>query len=705
MTLSNPSNVQLVSTTATATITNDDTAPSLSIGDITVTEGSSQDAVSPTTASFVFTLDAVSGKDVTVTYATADATATTADGDYTASSGTLTLAAGVLTDSVDVSVSADYDDEPDETFVLSISAVTNATASVMSATATIADDDEPPLTVTAPTSASAGQDVTFSAEIVLPISNVTSASLFFAEGGTSSFTEFALTNTTGATWTATVPGASINMRGLVWYVQVTDDLDGGRTFDENTFGAPGYVAVNGSQDLSLATMTASPNVWNAVAPPVSPDSTTMSSTFDSADGGFITEWFAWRWDATSQQWEAAESLGDSTPVANDGFETGKGWFVAVIGDGTSETRSIAGQSVDPTARYALPLASGWNLLANPFNFPVAWSDSTIRATVGNSERSPTDHLLNNNAAVDNRLIYLDTGSQTLVTRVSSETSAPYSVPAGQAFWFLSNQSGELLIPATAAPGSPSTPAPAAVKPKGDWRVFVNATSEFGSDRAEAIAARNMDSAGAGSLSYVKAPNFPGSKAPRVALVNPDVDGAMARLNTDVQSVGDELVWLVDVTNGDGAVLSWQTVDVPADYDLHLVDMTSERTIDLRRDGQVRLEGGGFNSRQYALKAVKRYIPEVTRLLPNYPNPFNPETWIPFELAEESEVAITIYGMGGEVVRRLELGRMREGAYVTREQSAHWDGRNDLGERVASAVYVYEIKAGDYLERRRLVVLK
>ena len=705
VTLSNPSNVQLVSTTATATITNDDTAPSLSIGDITVTEGSSQDAVSPTTASFVFTLDAVSGKDVTVTYATADATATTADGDYTASSGTLTLAAGVLTDSVDVSVSADYDDEPDETFVLSISAVTNATASVMSATATIADDDEPPLTVTAPTSASAGQDVTFSAEIVLPISNVTSASLFFAEGGTSSFTEFALTNTTGATWTATVPGASINMRGLVWYVQVTDDLDGGRTFDENTFGAPGYVAVNGSQDLSLATMTASPNVWNAVAPPVSPDSTTMSSTFDSADGGFITEWFAWRWDATSQQWEAAESLGDSTPVANDGFETGKGWFVAVIGDGTSETRSIAGQSVDPTARYALPLASGWNLLANPFNFPVAWSDSTIRATVGNSERSPTDHLLNNNAAVDNRLIYLDTGSQTLVTRVSSETSAPYSVPAGQAFWFLSNQSGELLIPATAAPGSPSTPAPAAVKPKGDWRVFVNATSEFGSDRAEAIAARNMDSAGAGSLSYVKAPNFPGSKAPRVALVNPDVDGAMARLNTDVQSVGDELVWLVDVTNGDGAVLSWQTVDVPADYDLHLVDMTSERTIDLRRDGQVRLEGGGFNSRQYALKAVKRYIPEVTRLLPNYPNPFNPETWIPFELAEESEVAITIYGMGGEVVRRLELGRMREGAYVTREQSAHWDGRNDLGERVASAVYVYEIKAGDYLERRRLVVLK
>jgi hypothetical protein len=136
-----------------------------------------------------------------------------------------------------------------------------------------------------------------------------------------------------------------------------------------------------------------------------------------------------------------------------------------------------------------------------------------------------------------------------------------------------------------------------------------------------------------------------------------------------------------------------------------VDLTSERSIDLRNDRQIRFEGSGYDSRQYALTAVRRHIPEVTRLLPNYPNPFNPETWIPFELAEESEVSIAIYGMRGEVIRRLELGRMREGGYVTREQAAHWDGRNDLGEQVASGVYVYEIKAGSHIERRRLVVLK
>jgi hypothetical protein len=703
VTLSGGVNVQLASASATLTITDDDDQPNISFGDITVTEGSSQDTVSPTTASFVVTLDAASGKAVDVTYATADGTATEADGDYTAASGTLTLAAGELTSSVDVSVGADYDDEPDETFVLSISAVTNATASVMSATATIADDDEPPLTVTAPTSASDGQDVTFSAEIVLPISTATSASLFYTEGGDTSFTESILTNTTANTWTATVPGSDVTMRGLVWYLELIDDLDGGRTFSENDFGSPGYVPVNGSVDLSLSTMVTSPNIWNGVAPAVSPDSTSMSTTFDTTDGGFITEWFAWRWDAADQQWEIAESLGDGTPVASDGFETGKGWFVAAIGDGTSETRSVTGQSVDPTSRAALPIVAGWNLLANPFNFSVAWSDATILASVLNQEASPTFHKLNNNSAVDNRLIYLDTSSQSYVSRASNESTG-YSVPAGQAFWFLSAQSGELLIPASEST-SGSSAAPAALKAKGEWRIYVTATSEAGADEAQAIAARDAKIEDDGALSFVKAPSFPGSDVPRVTLLNPELDGYMSRVTQDMQTIGDEMVWLLDVANGDGAVLSWRTVDVPADYDLQLVDLTSERVIDLRQDSRIRLEGSGFNSRQYALKAVKRIIPEVTRLLPNYPNPFNPETWIPFELSEESEVDITIYGMRGQVIRRLELGRMREGAYVTREQAAYWDGRNDLGERVASAVYIYEIRAGEHVERRRMLVLK
>jgi hypothetical protein len=94
-----------------------------------------------------------------------------------------------------------------------------------------------------------------------------------------------------------------------------------------------------------------------------------------------------------------------------------------------------------------------------------------------------------------------------------------------------------------------------------------------------------------------------------------------------------------------------------------------------------------------------------RLMPNFPNPFNPETWIPFELEEASDVSIHIYGMDGRPVRTLELGNRPTGVHADTANAGYWDGRNDLGEAVASGAYVYELRAGSYRETRRMVVLK
>ena len=99
------------------------------------------------------------------------------------------------------------------------------------------------------------------------------------------------------------------------------------------------------------------------------------------------------------------------------------------------------------------------------------------------------------------------------------------------------------------------------------------------------------------------------------------------------------------------------------------------------------------------------ISSKTALLPNYPNPFNPETWIPFELADSSRVKITIYNSSGQTVRVLELGQLPAGAYRSRSKAAHWDGRNALGEPVASGVYYVRIEAGSFTALRRMVVLK
>ncbi|MAF12776.1 hypothetical protein CMK11_20185 [Candidatus Poribacteria bacterium] len=101
----------------------------------------------------------------------------------------------------------------------------------------------------------------------------------------------------------------------------------------------------------------------------------------------------------------------------------------------------------------------------------------------------------------------------------------------------------------------------------------------------------------------------------------------------------------------------------------------------------------------------RIEPFQTRLMANYPNPFNPETWIPFELAADSDVTIRIYGLDGGLVRTLELGARGVGEHVGREDAAYWDGRNAEGEAVASGVYMYELAAGDYHALRRMVVMK
>ncbi len=107
-----------------------------------------------------------------------------------------------------------------------------------------------------------------------------------------------------------------------------------------------------------------------------------------------------------------------------------------------------------------------------------------------------------------------------------------------------------------------------------------------------------------------------------------------------------------------------------------------------------------------LSALRAYeIPAETALLHNYPNPFNPETWIPYQLAHAADVTLTIYDTKGMMVRQLDLGYQQAGYYTDRTRAAYWDGRNHLGEAVGSGIYFYQLRAGDYSTTRKMVILK
>ena len=125
--------------------------------------------------------------------------------------------------------------------------------------------------------------------------------------------------------------------------------------------------------------------------------------------------------------------------------------------------------------------------------------------------------------------------------------------------------------------------------------------------------------------------------------------------------------------------------------------------------QAELENDGSVTFQHGIAKLQKLlvslIPEETVLLANYPNPFNPETWIPYELSEPADVVLTIYAIDGQLVRTLALGHQSAGVYQSRSRAVYWDGRNEVGESVASGIYFYTITAGGFTATRKMLIRK
>ena len=219
-----------------------------------------------------------------------------------------------------------------------------------------------------------------------------------------------------------------------------------------------------------------------------------------------------------------------------------------------------------------------------------------------------------------------------------------------------------------------------------------------------------------------------SAAPQVALTGFDVGNTTPVLAL-TGSVVDEEVGLnklnfrVTVKNlSTGRAVTGMTRDEGTGYQLTVVDIETARAATIGDILEVSAQFPhpfiGVEPLRYTVTVedVKRSliqlpelvvykIPAETELLPNYPNPFNPETWIPYRLAEDAFVTLTIYDGSGGVVRTLEVGHRIASAYESRSKAIYWDGRNDVGEGVASGVYFYTLTAGDFSATRRMLIIK
>ena len=183
---------------------------------------------------------------------------------------------------------------------------------------------------------------------------------------------------------------------------------------------------------------------------------------------------------------------------------------------------------------------------------------------------------------------------------------------------------------------------------------------------------------------------------RVKVKNLETKAALSEVTSAETADGYNMLF-VDFVDAHAARVG-DVLEITADSPNPLIGVKPVRhivTVDDVKNSTIQLE-----------ELIAYEIPAETELLRNYPNPFNPETWIPYRLAEDADVSLTIYDTSGALVRSIDIGHQTAAVYETRAKAIYWDGRNRFGEQVASGLYFYHLSAGDdFSATRRMVILK
>ena len=177
-------------------------------------------------------------------------------------------------------------------------------------------------------------------------------------------------------------------------------------------------------------------------------------------------------------------------------------------------------------------------------------------------------------------------------------------------------------------------------------------------------------------------------------------------NNDADVNGDGVVNIVDLTLVAAAFGNSTSAPLLLGHDSKIAPIRADVEAWLRDARKTNLTDPAFRRGILVLEQLLAALaPKETILLPNYPNPFNPETWIPYQLAKSADVSISIYTADGQLVRKLDLGHHAIGIYESQNRAAYWDGKNALGEPVASGVYFYTLTAGEFTATRKMLIRK
>lgn len=417
----------------------------------------------------------------------------------------------------------------------------------------------------------------------------------------------------------------------------------------------------GSESAYSDEITASPGVeavelhagWNIIALPRLPLSVylaggatdNLSSVLSSVQGKFNS---VWAHDASTDEWSNYTASGLSILNSLTGLVSNRGYWIDMKEDATLEVSGAALEEAD------LDLKSGWNLTG--YSLKEAQSINSLSSWFAGGELASIWTY----SASGEWLRYDATGPEFLNDLTDIEPGRGYMMYALEDFTM------HLEVPPSSAPASaPQLP-----------------------------------------------PVIKGIEIPPVQLPPSTIYGTVER-NGEILTKRDNCVVSLRV---EGETLASYKLGSEEEYEnLYLLQLPNYlRTEDVKDGKRVELFVNEKKVSEIEIAKpgeIKRFdvsfvdIPEKSALLQNFPNPFNPDTWIPYQLRKDADVKIEIYNLAGELVRAVDLGYRTAGYYTSKTKSAYWDGRNEVGERVSSGVYFYRIRAGEFNAIKKMIVLK
>ena len=402
----------------------------------------------------------------------------------------------------------------------------------------------------------------------------------------------------------------------------------------------------------------------------------MSDLYDALGGAEKVNFLVTR-DAALQRWRVyfgSQNRGTS----GDQALTDDLGIIAAMKDAV--TIRLAGDSLGRNGNSTITLHRGTNLVGVPLRDSRIMRVSDLLSLEGIRGNVPSIFVSAQGKFVEVRRAADDgnisiTGGQSFVLEARDAATVAISGNA----WY--NTSGTTAAPSVAVTGIEA----------GDV-TLVLAFSGSIVDEVRVWSGRGRDAPPTGSGFRVTVKNLSTSKA--VTAVTGDEHLSLPD-KVKLIGVGYQLA-VVDMESGRAAQVG-DVLEVSAKTSNPLIRVRSLRYTVTAADVR--------NSRILLPELVAYEIPTETALLPNYPNPFNPETWIPYRLAEDADVTLTIYDTKGVTVRRLDLGHQLAGYYADRGKAAYWDGRNDQGESVASGLYFYQLGTPSFRQLRRMVIIK